>query len=554
MRWVVRLTEFDLDIQHRKGRKSGNVDGITRTPPPANDTYGATHIESLYDIKEKEREKEDTVMSEWCLGARAHTFSEGVHVVTRSKRKATSEPKLGMEERSRGKKRKDARESEEPESKIEEKTEEDREEKEEKSEEPEERKDEIEIELSEEEAERKHDARPFFKCEREIDITSMRDIQEAQADEKSKCMEYVRGHIDRWHNKTFYTIQSGVYIAKREGDEWGRIIAPERLRAHILRSFHNSALSAHQGEKRTFLQIREHFFWPGMKHEILRWVKACLACRKRKTPRPMRAGITEATQAQFPNGTVAIDILGPFPLSEGGNTWVLTMIDTFTRWPVATPIKDRSSATIATAIYKHWICERSVPIKIISDRAREFVSRGVKQLAARLGTVLLTTSGYNPTGNSSIERFHRYLNASLSIVYEKIKADWDDYIPAVLFSYRSSMNETTGHSPFFLEHGREAQTPMGNMFTFLRRKAEPRETYVEDITDKLNFAFERARNLQVIAAERNKAQKPEQFQPKFEPGDLLLQERSAKEGRGTRREGWSQSQKSSETRLQDPIE
>ena len=147
-----------------------------------------------------------------------------------------------MEERSREKKRKDARESEEPESKIEEKTEEDREEKEEKSEEPEERKDEIEIELSEEEAERKHDARPFFKCEREIDITSMRDIQEAQADEKSKCMEYVRGHIDRWHNKTFYTIQSGVYIAKREGDEWGRIIAPERLRAHILRSFHNSAL------------------------------------------------------------------------------------------------------------------------------------------------------------------------------------------------------------------------------------------------------------------------------------------------------------------------
>ena len=65
-------------------------------------------------------------------------------------------------------------------------------------------------------------------------------------------------------------------------------------------------------------------------------------------------------------------------------------------------------------------------MKIIPDRAREFISRGVKQLAARLGTVLLTTSGYNPTGNSSIERFHRYLNSSLSIVYEKIKADWDD--------------------------------------------------------------------------------------------------------------------------------
>jgi hypothetical protein len=49
MRWVVKLAEFDLDIQHRKGRKSANVDGITRTPPPPSNTFGETHIECLYD-------------------------------------------------------------------------------------------------------------------------------------------------------------------------------------------------------------------------------------------------------------------------------------------------------------------------------------------------------------------------------------------------------------------------------------------------------------------------------------------------------------------------
>ena len=53
---MVRLSEFGLDIQHRKGRKSANVDGITRTEPPQNDTYGKTDIECLYDThSEKEK-------------------------------------------------------------------------------------------------------------------------------------------------------------------------------------------------------------------------------------------------------------------------------------------------------------------------------------------------------------------------------------------------------------------------------------------------------------------------------------------------------------------
>jgi transposase InsO family protein len=207
------------------------------------------------------------------------------------------------------------------------------------------------------------------------------------------------------------------------------------------------------------------------------------------------------------------------------------MIDTFTRWPVAVPVKDRSSTVIATAIHERWICEKSVPLKIVSDRGREFVSRGMRQLSNRLGCTLITTSGYNPTGNSSVERFHRYLNSALSIVYAKVRPDWDEHIPSILFAYRASVNETTGHSPFYLEHGRDPQLPMGNLFPFMRKK-EPVENFVQDLSDKLERAFERTRELQKAAAARNKARQPAQFKPDFKPGDLLLlHARSAKEGR-----------------------
>jgi hypothetical protein len=106
-------------------------------------------------------------------------------------------------------------------------------------------------------------------------------------------------------------------------------------------------------------------------------------------------------------------------------------------------------------------------------------------------------------------------------------------LPAVLFSYRTSINETTGHSPFFLEHGRTPQTPLSTLFTFLRKKEEPApELFTQEIAQRLDTAFDRARALQTAAAQKNKDRQPEQSKPDFKPGDfLLLKARSAKDGR-----------------------
>ena len=173
----------------------------------------------------------------------------------------------------------------------------------------------------------------------------------------------------------------------------------------------------------------------------------------------MRAAITEAQLSTYANEVVAMDFLGPFPRSINGNRYIFTMIDIFTRCPVAITVPDRLSLTVAKSIFKLWICQKGVPSKIVSDRALDFLSRGIKQLAAYMGTILIATGGYNPAGNSSVERFHRYLNESLCIIYDKVDSDWDEYVPAVLFSYRANKNDTTGYSTFFLEHGREPQLP-----------------------------------------------------------------------------------------------
>ena len=51
LRWVLRLQEYDLDIQYRKSEHSGDVDGMTRNCPQSVDPYGQGLTEPLYDPK-----------------------------------------------------------------------------------------------------------------------------------------------------------------------------------------------------------------------------------------------------------------------------------------------------------------------------------------------------------------------------------------------------------------------------------------------------------------------------------------------------------------------
>lgn len=299
-------------------------------------------------------------------------------------------------------------------------------------------------EISDSEPEEHEDPTPtpgkaFFDCEEDLQGTSREIFIREQQNPASKSMQRMRDPKTQGKGIIFITEPDGLLLMKHKEEDIGRIVVPESLRAYILRMHHNVQLAGHQGYRRVLEQIRDQFYWPGMKQTVIRWVRSCLACTRRKTSRPLRAGFKTPALASYPNETLVLDIIGEFHKSIGGNKWVLTMMDQFTKWPVAVAIPDRRSETIAKAIFKYWICEKGVPFRVVSDQGRELISKGMKQLCAKMGIAKKETAGYNPTGNSTIERFHRYFKASISILDEKKVADWDEYIAPILFSYRASV-------------------------------------------------------------------------------------------------------------------
>jgi len=131
-----------------------------------------------------------------------------------------------------------------------------------------------------------------------------------------------------------------------------RIFVPESLRHFVFVAHHNMPLGgAHMGRNRLSKTVGRRYYWPAMDEELRGRVRGCLGCAKRKTTRNMRLGLTGPVQASEPWDVVGIDLIGEFLETGRGNKYVLTMVDHFTKWPIAVCIPDRKAETIARAIY-----------------------------------------------------------------------------------------------------------------------------------------------------------------------------------------------------------
>ncbi|GFX50743.1 retrovirus-related Pol polyprotein from transposon 412 [Trichonephila clavipes] len=175
---------------------------------------------------------------------------------------------------------------------------------------------------------------------------------------------------------------------------------------------------------------------------------------------------------------------------------------------------------IAKFLLEEIVLRHGAPRVIITDRGAVFRSRLVSSLVDLCNIDHRFTTAYHPQTNGLTERFNKTLADMLSMYVDVEQKNWDEILPFVTFAYNTAKQETTGFTPFYLLHGREAETTLDTMLPFC-----PNDFDDNNIT-KIAARAEESRQLARVHTLRAQDKDRRRYDSKhqmvsYAPGDLV---------------------------------
>ena len=96
----------------------------------------------------------------------------------------------------------------------------------------------------------------------------------------------------------------------------------------------------------------------------------------------------------------------------------------------------------------------------MSDNEKQFDNSKFRDFCAELRIKNYYSSPAHPQSNGQVEVTIRTLKVALKTKLEYLKGKWVEYLPEVLWAYRTTQKSATRETPFALSFGTEAVAPV----------------------------------------------------------------------------------------------
>lgn len=282
-----------------------------------------------------------------------------------------------------------------------------------------------------------------------------------------------------------------LYIKDKQkyGYSW-LIYVPFDCIENVIQEGHDNILSGHGGFFKTLKRIRQNYYWPTMRDDISKYVQNCKICQSAKpnttnSKSPMGAlRITE-----YPWRAVALDFVGPLPRTKNGHAWILTMVDIFSKYTIAVPLRTATSDTLIKHLRADIFLTKGVPEYVICDNGSQFISHKFAEFLKSYNVNKKPTAAYTARQNPS-ECYNKIIGTALKMyIDQKQHNTWDVHLTEIVCSINTSTHTVTKKSPYELIYG----GPMILDGQFHRLSRDVNNTDPDDRPTKLTTLWEDAR-------------------------------------------------------------
>ena len=276
--------------------------------------------------------------------------------------------------------------------------------------------------------------------------TDMKSVAFIFSDNKSKVKneKLLRWRLELAEYRYEIAYKSGSENAG--ADALSRLAGVSSTSAHKLYDIHDNL--AHPGIVRMWNYVRRQNL-PYSLDDVKAMTAICQVCCTLK-PRFLKVGNDKIVKALKPFERLAMDLVGPkTPAFKTGRTFLLTVVDEYSRFPFAFPLKEITSAAIISCL-RSLFSIFGCPSYIHTDRGRQFVSQEFQQFCYENGIARSQSSPYHPIGNGQSERYNGVIWKAVSCLIESRKlplSHWETVLGEALSSIRTLLCTATNETP-----------------------------------------------------------------------------------------------------------
>ncbi|GJX85472.1 putative reverse transcriptase domain-containing protein, partial [Tanacetum coccineum] len=184
------------------------------------------------------------------------------------------------------------------------------------------------------------------------------------------------------------------------------------VRTLIMDEAHKSKYSVHPGADKMYYDLRDRYWWPGMKKDIAEYVSKCLTCLKVKAEHQRPSGLLQ--QPEIPVWKwegIAMDFVTKLPRTSSGHDTIWVIMDRLTKSAHFLPMREDYKMDRLARLYLNEIVAR----------------HGSMQEA--LGTRLDMSTAYHPQTDGQSERTIQTLEDMLRACVLDFEGSWDVHLP-----------------------------------------------------------------------------------------------------------------------------